>query len=70
MSKTSPPRSCDKKMKVYVIGVGLTRFDKPERKKDWDYTDYILEAATKALTDASLNYDAIQFAAAGYCFGI
>jgi sterol carrier protein 2 len=56
-------------MKVYVVGVGMTRFEKPGRKKNWDYTDYVLEAATKALIDANLTYDTIQFAAAGYCFG-
>ena len=56
-------------MKVFVVGVGMTRFEKPGRKKDWDYTDYVLEAASKALIDAALTFDVIQFASAGYCFG-
>jgi sterol carrier protein 2 len=56
-------------MKVFVVGVGMTRFEKPGRKKDWDYTDYVLEAASKALIDSNLTYDNIQFAATGYCFG-
>lgn len=55
-------------MRVFVVGVGMTRFDKPG--KDKDYTDYVLEAASKALIDANLTYDTIQFAAAGYCFGM
>ncbi len=47
----------------------MTKFERPGRRKDWDYTDYVLEAGTKALIDANLTYDSIQFAAAGYCFG-
>lgn len=56
-------------MKVFVIGVGMTKFEKPGRKKDWDYTDYVLEASSKALIDAGVTFDTVQFAAAGYCFG-
>ncbi len=56
--------------KVYVVGVGMTRFEKPGRKQDFDYTDYALEAVTKALIDANLDFDAVQYASAGYCYGI
>ncbi|KAI9339066.1 thiolase-like protein [Obelidium mucronatum] len=52
--------------KAYVIGVGMTRFDKPGRKKDVDYPEYVLEAATKALQDANVTYDQVNFAAVGY----
>ncbi|KAJ3075701.1 sterol carrier protein 2, partial [Rhizoclosmatium hyalinum] len=52
--------------KTFVIGVGMTHFDKPGRKADVDYPDYVLEAATKALLDANISYDAVQFAAVGY----
>ncbi|KAI8806578.1 thiolase-like protein [Cladochytrium replicatum] len=55
--------------KVYVVGVGMTVFDKPGRKTDVDYVDYALESSTKALLDAGLTYDAVQFAAVGYCYG-
>ncbi|TPX53263.1 hypothetical protein CcCBS67573_g09731 [Chytriomyces confervae] len=52
--------------KTFVIGVGMTHFDKPGRRNDIDYTDYSLEAMTKALLDASTTYDAVQFASVGY----
>lgn len=55
--------------KTYVIGVGMTKFEKPGRRQGIDYTDFALEAATKALLDANLTYDSIQYATAGYCFG-
>jgi sterol carrier protein 2 len=56
--------------KVYVVGVGMTKFEKPGRRKGVDYIDDALEAATKALLDANLTYDDVQFAAVGYCFGM
>ncbi|KAJ3108520.1 sterol carrier protein 2 [Phlyctochytrium bullatum] len=55
--------------KVYVVGVGMTHFDKPGRRQDIDYPDYAMEAATKALLDANLTYDKVEFASVGYCFG-
>ncbi|KAI9340073.1 thiolase-like protein [Zopfochytrium polystomum] len=55
--------------KVYVVGVGMTHLDKPGRREDIDYPDYALEAATKALLDAGVTYDDVQFAAVGYCYG-
>ncbi|KAI8803081.1 thiolase-like protein [Cladochytrium replicatum] len=55
--------------KVYVVGVGMTVFDKPGRKADVDYIDYALESSTKALLDANLTFDDIQFAAVGYVYG-
>ncbi|KAJ3395208.1 hypothetical protein HDU92_006105 [Lobulomyces angularis] len=55
--------------KVYVVGVGMTHFDKPGRRKDVDYPDYALEATTKALLDANITFDDVQFAAVGYVYG-
>ncbi|SPQ95541.1 propanoyl-CoA C-acyltransferase [Plasmodiophora brassicae] len=55
--------------RVFVVGVGMTHFDKPGRRKDVDYPDYAVEAATKALIDANLTYDDIGFAAVGYVYG-
>jgi hypothetical protein len=43
-----------------------TTFDKPLDKQDKDYQDYALEAATKALLDAGVNYDNVEYATAGY----
>jgi acetyl-CoA acyltransferase len=55
-------------MKTYVIGVGMTKFDKPGTK-DGDYPDWVKEAGTKALADAGIPYESVQQAFAGYCYG-
>ena len=54
--------------KVYVVGVGMTKFEKPFSKA-WDYPDMAKEAGEKALADAGIPYDAIEQAAVGYCYG-
>jgi acetyl-CoA acyltransferase len=54
--------------KAYVIGVGMTKFEKPGAR-DWDYPDMALEAGGKALEDAGVPYDRIQQAFVGYCYG-
>ncbi|MGW7709889.1 lipid-transfer protein [Streptomyces sp. NPDC054771] len=59
-------------MKAYVVGVGMTKFEKPETR-DWQYWDMAKEAGTAALADASLAgtplaYEQIQQAVVGYCF--
>ncbi len=55
-------------MRTYVIGVGMTKFDKPGAK-DGDYPDWVKEAGTKALADAGVPYESVQQAFAGYCYG-
>jgi acetyl-CoA acetyltransferase len=54
--------------KTYVIGVGMTKFDKPGTKEG-DYPDWAKEAGAKALADAGVRYDAIEQAYAGYVYG-
>ncbi|MCC7075831.1 MAG: lipid-transfer protein [Acidimicrobiia bacterium] len=54
--------------KVYVIGVGMTKFEKPF-SRDWDYPDMAEEAGTKALQDAGVAYDDVEQVAVGYCYG-
>jgi sterol carrier protein 2 len=54
--------------KVYVIGVGMTKFEKPG-SREWDYPDMGREAGTKALEDAGIPFEAIEQAAVGYCYG-
>jgi sterol carrier protein 2 len=54
--------------KVYVVGVGMTKFEKPG-SKEWDYPDMAREAGTKALADAGLSITDIEQAAVGYCYG-
>ena len=45
--------------KVYVIGVGMTKFEKPG-SKEWDYPDMAREAGTRALEDAGIVFDAVS----------
>jgi acetyl-CoA acetyltransferase len=54
--------------KVFVIGVGMTKFEKPGAR-EWDYQDMAREAGTKALEDAGIPFDSIEQAAVGYCYG-
>ncbi|KAA0235612.1 MAG: Beta-ketoadipyl-CoA thiolase [Acidimicrobiales bacterium] len=54
--------------KVFVIGVGMTKFEKPGAR-DWDYPDMAREAGTRALEDAGIDYTEIEQAAVGYCYG-
>ncbi|KAL1921387.1 uncharacterized protein VTP21DRAFT_11103 [Calcarisporiella thermophila] len=53
--------------KVYVIGVGMTKFLKP--RGEVDYPEMGLEAAVKALNDANISYDQVQQAFVGYVYG-
>lgn len=53
--------------KVYVVGVGMTKFLKPGTGDD--YPELAKEAVTKALADANISYDLIQQACVGYVYG-
>ena len=54
--------------KVFVVGVGITKFEKPF-SKDWQYTDMAREAGLMALQDAGIAYDRIEQACVGYVYG-
>ncbi|HEV7762474.1 MAG TPA: beta-ketoacyl synthase N-terminal-like domain-containing protein, partial [Acidimicrobiales bacterium] len=54
--------------KVFVVGVGMTKFEKPG-SRDWDYHDMVRESGTKALADAAVDYGDVEQAFAGYCYG-
>ncbi|MGE4428270.1 MAG: lipid-transfer protein [Solirubrobacteraceae bacterium] len=54
--------------RTFVIGVGMTKFDKPGTK-DGDYPDWVHEAGTAALRDAGVDYGLVERAFAGYCYG-
>ena len=54
--------------KVFVIGVGMTKFEKPG-SKEWDYPDMGREAGKKALEDAGIPFSDVEQAAVGYCYG-
>ena len=42
--------------RVFVVGVGMTKFEKPGRREGWDYPDMAKESGTKALQDAGIDY--------------
>ncbi|MFI7315537.1 lipid-transfer protein [Streptomyces venezuelae] len=54
-------------MKSYIVGVGMTKFEKPETR-DWQYWDMVREAGTQALQDAAVTYDQVEQVPVGYCF--
>jgi len=54
--------------RTFVIGVGMTKFDKPG-SKEGDYPDWAKEAGEKALADAGVPYEDVEEAFAGYCYG-
>ena len=55
--------------KTYVVGVGMTKFEKPGRRENFDYPDMAKEAVEKALADAGLTYTDVEQAAVGYVYG-
>ena len=54
--------------RTYVIGVGMTKFEKPGAR-EWDYPEMAAEAGGRALADAGIDYKAVEQAFVGYCYG-
>jgi acetyl-CoA acyltransferase len=54
--------------RTFVIGVGMTKFEKPG-SREWDYPDMAREAGEKALADAGIEYQEVEQAFVGYCYG-
>ncbi|MGW7468362.1 lipid-transfer protein [Streptomyces xantholiticus] len=54
-------------MKAYIVGVGTTKFEKPETRA-WQYWDMAREAGSAALADAGVAYEQVQQVPVGYCF--
>jgi acetyl-CoA acetyltransferase len=54
--------------RVFVIGVGMTKFEKPG-SRDWDYPDMARESGSAALADAGVGFEDVQEAFAGYVYG-
>jgi acetyl-CoA acyltransferase len=54
--------------RTFVIGVGMTRFEKPGTKEG-DYPDWAAEAGGRALADAGIDYGDVEQAYVGYCYG-
>lgn len=57
------------KVRVFVVGVGMTKFEKPGRRDDFDYPQMAKESVTKALNDAGLQMSDIKQACVGYVYG-
>jgi acetyl-CoA acetyltransferase len=55
--------------RAYVVGVGMTKFEKPGRRENWDYPAMAKESGTLALEDAGISYDAVEQAYVGYVYG-
>ncbi|MFI0709557.1 lipid-transfer protein [Streptomyces inhibens] len=53
--------------KAYIVGVGMTKFEKPETR-EWQYWDMAKEAGGKALADAGIGYEAVEQLPVGYCY--
>jgi acetyl-CoA acyltransferase len=54
--------------RTYVVGVGMTKFDKPGTKEG-DYPDWAKAAGEAALADGGVPYADIGQAYAAYCYG-
>src|ERR1700710_1297798 len=57
------------KNRVFVIGVGMTKFEKPGSREGWDYPAMAKESGTKALEDAGIAFDLIEQAHVGFMYG-
>ncbi|XP_061488996.1 sterol carrier protein 2 [Rhineura floridana] len=55
--------------RVFVVGVGMTKFEKPLSREDFDYPDMAKEAGQKALADAGVPYSAVEQACVGHVYG-
>src|SRR6195952_5911104 len=57
------------KNRVFVIGVGMTKFEKPGSREGWDYPAMAKESGTKALQDAGIPFEEIEQAHVGFVYG-
>ena len=55
--------------RVFVVGVGMTKFEKPGRREGWDYPQMANESGNKALADAGIDYAHVQQGFVGCCSG-
>jgi len=55
--------------RVFVSGVGMTKFEKPGARDEFDYPDMVKESVEGALADAGVKYSDIEQAVIGYCYG-
>ncbi|MCP9971120.1 lipid-transfer protein [Actinomadura madurae] len=55
--------------KVFVVGVGMTRFEKPGRREGWDCPAMVAESGSAALADAGVTFADVGEVYAGYVYG-
>lgn len=55
--------------RVFVVGVGMTKFEKPGCRDGWDYPQMAKESGTMALQDAGIEFYEVEEAFAGYVYG-
>src|SRR5882757_10845257 len=55
--------------RVFVVGVGMTKFEKPGRREGWDYPQMAKESGTNALGDAGIDFEKVEAAYVGYVYG-
>ena len=55
--------------RVFIVGVGMTKFEKPGHREGWDYPDMARESGGNALADAGIDYREVQEAYVGYVHG-
>lgn len=60
--------------RVFVVGVGMTKFEKPGRRRNedgsaWDYPDMARESGSAALADAGVSFDLVEQGFVGYVYG-
>ncbi|XP_038622006.1 non-specific lipid-transfer protein [Tachyglossus aculeatus] len=55
--------------RVFVVGVGMTKFEKPGLQGAPDYPEMAQEAGQRALADAEIPYSAVEQACVGYVYG-
>ncbi|XP_030759101.1 non-specific lipid-transfer protein [Sitophilus oryzae] len=55
-------------VRVFVVGVGMTKFDKPGTKPG-DYPDWGKEAILGALKDSGVRIEEVELATAGFVYG-
>jgi len=55
--------------RVFIVGVGMTKFEKPGHREGWDYPDMARESGGNALADAGIDYREVQEAYVGYVYG-
>mgnify|MGYP000857452405 FL=1 len=56
------------KERVFVVGVGMTKFMKPSDSNP-DYPQMAKQGVSRALRDANLSYKVAEKAAVGYVYG-